>query len=152
MTLQNVCRETFCSLKTFRNLFSLQIEALKHFNVSNLSPFVGFDYERSRDIFEFFDLFLVLFIILATEKYWQQKHFAENIEAIWASSFKIRAKIEIQEQFSVRLTSQTSLNFIRLLRVVFTPSVTSLLRGENDSKQSDEIQDIRRRVCLCRAV
>ena len=69
MTLQNVCRETFCSLKTFRNLFSLQIEALKHFNVSNLSPFVGFDYERSRDIFEFFDLFLVLFIILATEKY-----------------------------------------------------------------------------------
>ena len=29
MTLQNVCRETFCSLKTFRNLFSLQIEALK---------------------------------------------------------------------------------------------------------------------------
>ena len=32
-----------------------------------------------------------------------------------------------------------SLNFIRLLRVVITPSVTSL-RGENDSKQSDEIQ------------
>ena len=29
-----------------------------------------------------------------------------------------------------------SLNFIRLLRVVITPSV----RGENDSKQSDEIQ------------
>ena len=33
-----------------------------------------------------------------------------------------------------------SLNFIRLLRVVITPSVTSLLRGESDSKQSDEIQ------------
>ena len=33
-----------------------------------------------------------------------------------------------------------SLNFIRLLRVVITPSVTSLLRGENDSKQSDEFQ------------
>ena len=33
-----------------------------------------------------------------------------------------------------------SLNFIRLLRVVSTPSVTTLLRGENDSKQSDEIQ------------
>ena len=33
-----------------------------------------------------------------------------------------------------------SLNFIRLLRVVITPSVTSMLRGENDSKQSDEIQ------------
>ena len=32
------------------------------------------------------------------------------------------------------------LNFIRLLRVVINPSVTSLLRGENDSKQSDEIQ------------
>ena len=33
-----------------------------------------------------------------------------------------------------------SLNFIRLLRVVITPSVTWLLRGENDSKQSDEFQ------------
>ena len=33
------------------------------------------------------------------------KYFTENIEAIWASSFKIRAKIEI----SVRLTLQTSL-------------------------------------------
>ena len=33
-----------------------------------------------------------------------------------------------------------SLNFIRLLRVVITPSVTSLMRGENDSKQSDEFQ------------
>ena len=31
---------------------------------------------------------------------------------------------------------QISLNFIRLLRVVITPSV----RGENDSKQSDEFQ------------
>ena len=33
-----------------------------------------------------------------------------------------------------------SLNFIRLLQVVITPSVMSLLRGENDSKQSDEFQ------------
>ena len=33
-----------------------------------------------------------------------------------------------------------SLNFIRLLRVVIPPSVTSLLRGESDSKQSDEFQ------------
>ena len=36
----------------------------------------------------------------------------ENIEAIWASSFKIRGKIQIKEQFSefsLRLTSQTSL-------------------------------------------
>ena len=32
-----------------------------------------------------------------------------------------------------------SLNFIRLLRVVITPSV----RGENDSKQSDEFQATR---------
>ena len=36
-------------------------------------------------------------------------YFTENTEAIWACSFKIRAKIEIQQQFSVRLTSQTSL-------------------------------------------
>ena len=33
-----------------------------------------------------------------------------------------------------------SLNFIRLLRVAITPSVMSLLRGENDSNQSDEFQ------------
>ena len=32
------------------------------------------------------------------------------------------------------------LNFIRLLRVLITPSVTALLTGEKDSKQSDEIQ------------
>ena len=35
-----------------------------------------------------------------------------------------------------------SLNLIRLLRVVITPSVTGLLRGENDLKQWDEIQPI----------
>ena len=35
-----------------------------------------------------------------------------------------------------------SLNIIRLLQVVITPSVTTLLRGENDSKQSDEFQAI----------
>ena len=40
------------------------------------------------------------------------------------------------------VSTQGSLNFIRLLRVVITPSVTSLLRGENDSKQSDEFQAI----------
>ena len=34
----------------------------------------------------------------------------------------------------------TSLTFIQLLRVVITPSITTLLRGENDSKQSDEFQ------------
>ena len=37
-----------------------------------------------------------------------KKYFTENIEA-WARSFKIRAKIEIQEQLSLRLTSQRSL-------------------------------------------
>jgi len=35
--------------------------------------------------------------------------------------------------------TNNSLNLIRLLRVVITPSVT-LLRGENVSQQSDEIQ------------
>ena len=39
-----------------------------------------------------------------------------------------------------------SLNFTRLLRVAITPSVTSLLRGENDSKQSDEFQATNTRV------
>ena len=33
-----------------------------------------------------------------------------------------------------------SVNFICLLRVVITPSVTTLLREENDLKQSNEIQ------------
>ena len=37
-----------------------------------------------------------------TQQWW-------NIEAIWASIFKKGVKINIQEQFSVRLTSQTSL-------------------------------------------
>ena len=37
------------------------------------------------------------------------KYFTENIWAVWVSSFKIRAKIEIQEQFSMRLTSRTNL-------------------------------------------
>ena len=35
--------------------------------------------------------------------------FQKNIKAIWAVSFKIRARIEIQEHSSVHLTSQTSL-------------------------------------------
>ena len=55
---------------------------------------------RFFDIFEFFDLFLFLFIILA--KVFYRKH---QLKAIWAGSFKIRAKIES----SVRLTLQTSL-------------------------------------------
>ena len=36
-----------------------------------------------------------------TQQWW-------NIEAIWASIFKKGVKIKIQEQFSVRLTSQKS--------------------------------------------
>ena len=45
-------------------------------------------------------------------------------------------------QVTLKLINDTkgSLNFIRLLRVVITHSVTSLLRGENDSKQQDEFQ------------
>ena len=44
------------------------------------------------------------------QKYWLEKYIPENVEAIWASSFKIRLKIELQsEQFSVCLTSHTSL-------------------------------------------
>ena len=39
-----------------------------------------------------------------------------------------------------RQGQRPSLDFIRLLRVVITPPVTTLLRGENDSKQSDEFQ------------
>ena len=35
-----------------------------------------------------------------------KKTFTENIEAIWTRSFTIRAKIEMQEQFSLRLTLQ----------------------------------------------
>ena len=41
-----------------------------------------------------------------------------------------------EKSMSGESTCHSSLNFIRLLRVVFTPSV----RGENDSKQSDEFQ------------
>ena len=51
--------------------------------------------ELVRDIFQ---LFLFLFITLA-KKNWLQKHFTENIEAIWASSFKIRAKLRYKSNF-----------------------------------------------------
>ena len=44
------------------------------------------------------------------------------------------------ECLSAKTCCSCSLNFIRLLRVVITPSITTLLRGENDSKQSDEFQ------------
>ena len=51
----------------------------------------------------------------------------------------IRTTPHKQNQLLIR---KHSLNFIRLLRVVITPSVTTLLRGENDSKQLDEFQAV----------
>ena len=39
-----------------------------------------------------------------------------------------------------KILGAASLNFIRFPRVVITPTVTTLLRGENDSKRSDEVQ------------
>ena len=44
---------------------------------------------------------ILILIYYSGWKYWLQKYFTENIEAIWASSFKIWAKIEI---LSVELT------------------------------------------------
>ena len=51
----------------------------------------------------------------------------------------IRTTSHKQNQLLIR---KHSLNFIPLLRVVITRSVTTLLRGENDSKQLDEFQAI----------
>ena len=51
-------------------------------------------------------------------------------------AFSMRSKTNILKTTGLR----GRLNFIRLPRVVTTPSVMSLLRGENDSKQSDEFQ------------
>ena len=51
-------------------------------------------------------------------------------------AFSMRSKTNILKTTGPR----GRLNFIRLPRVVTTPSVTSLLRGENDLKQSDEFQ------------
>ena len=53
--------------------------------------------------------FVLILIYYSGQKYWLKKYFTENIEAAWVSSFRMRAKIEMQEQFSVRITSQTSL-------------------------------------------
>ena len=60
-----------------------------------------------------------IILILIYYSYSLQKYFAENIEAIWAGSLKMWAKIDIQEQFSVRLTLQTSL---LMLHDMFPPS------------------------------
>ena len=56
-------------------------------------------------------------------------------------SFKLIEVLVSVLKWLSRLNFTSSLNFIRLLRVVITPSVT-LLRGEKDSKQSDEFQAI----------
>ena len=58
------------------------------------------------------------------------------------ASLDFLARVTILRDCSQSTLLRISLNFIRLLRVVITPSVTSLLREENDSKQSDEIQAI----------
>ena len=42
--------------------------------------------------------FRLVLIYYSGQKNWLQKYFTKNIESIWASSFKIWAKIEIQEQ------------------------------------------------------
>ena len=59
---------------------------------------------------------------------------------VW--NFRFRNFFGLENLASIFLggLSFGSLNFIRLLRVVITPPVTALLRGENDSKQSDEFQ------------
>ena len=48
-----------------------------------------------------------------------------------------------------RISDFVSLNFIRLLRVIITPSVTSLLRAENNSQQLDEFQAM---ICHLHAI
>ena len=58
------------------------------------------------------------------------------------ASLDFLARVTILRDCSQSTLLRISLNFTRLLRVVITPSVTSLLREENDSKQSDEIQAI----------
>ena len=57
--------------------------------------------------------FRLVLIYYSGSKYWPQKYFTENIESIWASTFKMWAKIKIQEQFSVRLFAQTSFSKVR---------------------------------------
>ena len=52
--------------------------------------------------------FILILIYYSGQKYWPKRYLTENIEAVWVSSFKIRAKIEMPEKFSVRLNSQMS--------------------------------------------
>ena len=58
-----------------------------------------------------------MYISLGISKFRQQKYFAETIKGICTSGFKIRAKIEVNEHLSVRLTSQTSLLMSRVMPV-----------------------------------
>ena len=51
------------------------------------------------------------------DKFRRQKYFTETIKGICISGFKIRAKIEVNEHLSVRLTSQTSLPMSRVMPV-----------------------------------
>ena len=63
--------------------------------------------ELVRDILEFFDSFLFLFVILARNIDYKST-LQKTLKQFGLVASK-GAKIEIQEQFSVRLTSQTSL-------------------------------------------
>ena len=51
------------------------------------------------------------------DKFRRQKYFTETIKGICTSGFEIRAKIEVNEHLSVRLTSQTSLLMSRVTPV-----------------------------------
>ena len=75
---------------TLRNMSKLHSDVPKLLRISSAN-------------FEFFDFFF-FFCLLFWLEILTAKVFYRNIEAIWASSFKIRAKIEV----SVRLTLQTS--------------------------------------------
>ena len=55
-----------------------------------------------------------------------QRCFTENVEAIWAGSFKVRAKIDVQEQFSLSLTSQTSFLVSCYVARHFSPKYVSV--------------------------
>ena len=107
------CRDTIGQVRDFSACYfggerNKGFATLK--NVSTLLPNVPkllrnqFEISSSSLIYSYSYLLLWLEIYIDCKSVLQ-----ENIEAKWASSFKVRAKNEIQEQFSGRLTSQTSL-------------------------------------------
>ena len=68
---------------------------------------------------------VLILIYYSGQIYWPKRYLTENIEAVWVSSFKIRAKIEMQEQFSVRLTFHTSLHMSSYVsRDIYPPLFT----------------------------